>query len=238
MKRTAAGIAAIFTLTLSASAQAHISLHPNTIPAGAFATLDLRVPGEQVGAYVKRVDMLLPPGFTSAEYENVPGWTVKVVDERLTTPIQTDEGPVDEEVSQLIWTWTGPLGRVDDNQFVELPVSLAIPDDLAGQALRFKTVQSYSNGQVVHWIDTSLDAEHPAPTVNITARGGAIQDVAGKEAGPEPGQGASPPSAQPAAKTSGGASQGLGIAALVLGALGLLTGLVALALARRTRAPV
>ena len=30
-------------------ASAHISLHPNTIPAGAFATLDVRVPGEQEG---------------------------------------------------------------------------------------------------------------------------------------------------------------------------------------------
>ncbi len=49
-------------LIAPASAQAHISLHPNTIPAGAFATLDVRVPGEQEGAHVTRVDMLLPPG--------------------------------------------------------------------------------------------------------------------------------------------------------------------------------
>ena len=37
-------------LIAPASAQAHISIHPNTIPAGAFATLDIRVPGEQEGA--------------------------------------------------------------------------------------------------------------------------------------------------------------------------------------------
>ena len=39
-------------LLAPADARAHISLHPNTIPAGAFATLDVRVPGEQEGAYV------------------------------------------------------------------------------------------------------------------------------------------------------------------------------------------
>ena len=62
-------------LIAPASAQAHISLHPNTIPAGAFATLDVRVPGEQEGAYVTKVDMQFPPGFTGVDYENVPGWT-------------------------------------------------------------------------------------------------------------------------------------------------------------------
>lgn len=47
-----------------AAAQAHISLHPNTIPAGAFASLDVRVPGGQKGAYVRKVDVLFPAGFT------------------------------------------------------------------------------------------------------------------------------------------------------------------------------
>lgn len=221
------------------AAQAHISLHPNTIPAGAFVTLDVRVPGEQEGAYVKKVDMLLPPAFTSVNYENVPGWTVKVVDQKLTTPIQTDSGPVNEQVSQIIWTWTGPAGQVNNNQFIQFPLSVAIPD-VAGQALQFKTVQTYSNGQVIHWIDPSLSAEHPAPTINITAKGGVIDDVAGKEAGPTAEQantGQSTPARIPAVvKPASGASKGLGIAALILGALGLLTGLVALAVARRTRA--
>ena len=56
-------------LIVPASAQAHISLHPNTIPAGAFATLDVRVPGEQEGAYVTKVDVLFPPAS--------PAWTTK-----------------------------------------------------------------------------------------------------------------------------------------------------------------
>ena len=74
----------------------------------------------------------------------------------------------------------------------------------------------------------------------MTAKGGVIQDVAGHEAGPEAGQtGAS--QSTPAthstavAKSSAGASKGLGLAALIIGALGLIAGLVALLMARRTR---
>jgi periplasmic copper chaperone A len=223
-------------LLAPASAQAHISLHPNTIPAGAFATLDVRVPGEQEGAYIKKVDVLFPQGFTGVDYENVAGWSAKVIETKLTTPIKEDGETIDAEVSQIVWTWGGPLGKVGNGQFIQFPLSLAIPGDATGKALEFRTVETYSNGQVVHWIDPSLTAEHPSPRINVTAKGGAIQDVAGDEAGPEAGQaaaGSSTPTPAAAISTSGGASKGLGITALILGALGLLTGFAALAMARR-----
>ncbi|HEX3511877.1 MAG TPA: YcnI family protein [Solirubrobacteraceae bacterium] len=229
---------------LPASAQAHISLHPNTIPAGAFATLDIRVPGEQEGAFVRKVAVLFPRGFTGVDYENVPGWSTKVIEEKLPTPIKEGGETIDTDVSQIVWTWVGPLGKVNDNQFINFPLSLAIPEAAAGKALEFRTVQTYSNGQVVHWIDPSLTAEHPAPRINVTAKGGVIEDVAGHEAGPEAGQTAAAGTPETsnaganAPKPSAGASKGLGIAALIVGALGLLAGLAALALARRTRTSV
>jgi uncharacterized protein len=227
-------------LAAPVSAQAHISLHPNTIPAGAFATLDVRVPGEQEGAYVKKVDTLFPAGFTGVNYENVPGWSAKVIETKLATPIQKGGETINTEVSQVVWTWTGPLGKVSNGQFINFPLSLAIPDNAAGQALEFRTIQTYSNGQVVHWIDPSLTAEHPAPRINVTVKGGVIEDIAGHEAGPQAGQTAqsqSTPAPTPAVvKPSGGASKGLGIAALILGALGLIAGLGALAATRRKSA--
>jgi uncharacterized protein YcnI len=241
MRRSAAvvAIAALGTLMVPAMAQAHISLHPNTIPAGAFATLDVRVPGEQEGAYVKEVDVLFPPAFTGVDYENVPGWKTKVIETKLATPIKSDGETIDTEVSQIVWTWTGPLGQVNNNQFINFPLSLAIPEDDAGQALEFKTVQTYSNGQVVHWIDPSLTAEHPSPRINVTAKGGVIEDVAGDEAGPTAGQTAggqsAPASGTVTAKSTSGASKGLGITALILGTLGLIVGLVALVTAGRSR---
>ncbi len=233
-----AAVLATAALVAPAAAQAHISLHPNTIPAGAFATLDVRVPGEQEGAYVTKVDVLFPSGFTGVDYENVAGWSTHVVETKLATPIQEDGETIDTEVSQIIWSWTGPLGKVNNGQFINFPLSLAIPENATGKALEFKTVQTYSNGQVVHWIEPSLTAEHPSPRINVTAKGGLIEEVAGHEAGPEAGQSAASSSASApatATKSSSGASKGLGIAALIIGALGLLIGLIALAAARRTR---
>jgi uncharacterized protein YcnI len=227
-------------LIAPASAQAHISLHPNTIPAGAFATLDVRVPGEQEDAHVTKVDVLFPQGFTGVDYENVPGWSTRVIEAKLTTPITEDGETIDTEVSQIVWTWTGPLGRVNNNQFIDFPLSLAIPDDSAGRALEFRTVQTYSNGQVVHWIDPSLTAEHPSPRINVTAKGGVVQEIAGDEAGPTAGetaagQDATAPAPAPAARRSGGASEALAVAAFVVGAVGLLTALIALAASSRNR---
>jgi periplasmic copper chaperone A len=233
-------------LLAPASAQAHISLHPNTIPAGAFATLDVRVPGEQEGAYVTKVDVLFPPSFTGVDYENVPGWSTKVIESKLAKPISEGGETIDTDVSQIVWTWTGPLGKVDNNQFINFPLSLAIPAQDAGKALEFRTVQTYSNGQVVHWIDPSLTAEHPSPRINVTAKGGVVAEIAGDEAGPTAGEtaaGASTttPAPAPATKSSGGASEALAVAAFVVGAVGLLTALVALVATgragRRTRSP-
>jgi uncharacterized protein YcnI len=235
-----AALPATAALLAPAAAEAHISLHPNTIPAGAFATLDVRVPGEEEGAYVKKVDVLFPPGFTGVDYENVPGWNTKVIETKLATPIKEGGETIDTEVSQIVWTWVGPLGKVNNAQFINFPLDLAVPTNAAGKALEFRTVQTYSNGKVVHWIDPSLTAEHPSPRINVTSAGGVVEEVAGHEAGPEAGEtptGASSSASAPATAATkpmaSEASKGLGIAALILGLLGLAVGLTALGLATR-----
>ena len=113
-----------------------------------------------------------------------------MIESKLATPIKEGGETINTEVSQIVWTWTGPLGKVSNAQFINFPLSLAIPEGTAGKALEFKTVQTYSNGQVVHWIEPSLTAEHPSPRINVTSKGGVIQDIAGHEAGPEAGQSA------------------------------------------------
>ncbi len=239
MKRIAATLTTMAALAAPAAARAHISLHPNTIPAGAFATLNVRVPGEQAGAYAYRVDMLVPPGFAEIDTQNVPGWSVREIMAKLSKPIQTAEGPLTEEVSQIVWTGDrSRLGRLENGQFIQFPLSIAMPSDLAGQSLAFKTIQSYSNGRVIHWIGPP-SAEYPAPTINVTPKGGVIEEVAGGEAGPVPGETPPGPSAAASASTpasiarsSGGASEGLAVAALAIGALGLCAGLAAVLLAR------
>jgi hypothetical protein len=102
-------------------------------------------------------------------------------------------------------------------------------------------VLAVQSGQVIHWISPSLTAEHPSPRINVTAKGGVIQEVAGAEAGPEAGQAGASQSAPATTPTavrpaSAGASKGLALAALIVGALGLIAGLAALAATSRKRA--
>jgi uncharacterized protein YcnI len=238
-----AACTAIALFACATSALAHISIHPNTVPAGAFATLDVRVPGEQQGAHVTKVDVLFPAGFTDVDYEAVPGWSVDVIERKLATPLHSDGETIESEIAQLVWTWTGPLGEVSDGQFIQLPLSVAIPSDATGKALEFRTVQSYSDGQVVHWIDPSLDAEHPSPRINVTAKGGAIEDIAGDEAGPVAGQTSAARGSGAAGKaatgsgSSDGSSKGLALAALIVAGLALLATIFTLVRSRRRREP-
>lgn len=227
MKRIAATAAALGALALPAAAQAHISLHPNTIPAGAFVTLDVRVPGEESGAYAYKVVMAIPPGFTEIDTQYVPGWTVHETITNLKQPLQTADGPVNQEVSEI--TWTGDrttLGRIDNGFFIQFPLSIAMPTGIAGRSLAFKTVEYYSNGVTAYWIGPP-SANYPAPTINITKAGGVIEDVAGNEAGPTPGQTGSQ-IAGVVTTTAKGSSNTLAIVALVLAALALLAALAGL----------
>ncbi len=246
----ALGAALAVVLCLPAAASAHISVHPNTIPAGAFATLNVRVPGEEEGAYAWKVAVQLPPGFIDADTENVPGWSVETKTKKLAKPIETDDGPIEEEVSEIIWTGDKKEGKLENGTFAQFPLSVAIPESDEGKPLAFKTLEYYSNGNVARWIG-SPESEYPAPTINITAKGGLIEEVAGGEAGPSaersprrrgrerrserrtvPGIGrdADGEAGEDAASESGGGGSDntLAIIALVVGALGLLVGAASL----------
>jgi uncharacterized protein YcnI len=232
VKRLASLIAAVAALALPAAAGAHISLHPNEIPAGAFVTLNVRVPGEQPGAYAYKVVMQMPPGFTDVDVENVPGWTAQETITTLKKPLETPDGPVNQVVSQVSWTGDrSSIGRLDNGYFTQFPLDITIPSNLAGRSLTFKTVEYYSNGQTAYWIGPP-SATYPAPTVNITRAGGVIEDVAGNEAGPLPGF--VPTGQSVAAVTSKGSSNTLAIVAVVLAALALLLAGANLARRRRT----
>jgi len=99
-------------------------------------------------------------------YEAQPGWSVKVTKRKLATPVQTDDGPVSEEVARITWTATGKQGAIAPGQFKDVPLSVQIPHK-ANTALSFKTLQTYSNGQIVRWIGAPT-SDTPAPQVNVT----------------------------------------------------------------------
>ena len=208
-------------LVAPAAAEAHVTLQPNTAAAGAYTVENVRVPNERDKASTVKVDLQLPHGFAAVSYEPKTGWSVNVTKAKLAKPIQTDDGPIDEEVRRITFTGHGPNGKIGPGQFMDFPLSVQIPGK-AGDKLVFKAIQTYSNGEVVRWIGAP-DSETPAPIVTVVKATASSATV--------------PPAPAPPARASGddgggGASKGLGITALILGALGLVAGLAAFAVRR------
>lgn len=234
-----AAASAVAALASAGSAQAHVSVVPKVAPAGSFTVLDVRVPNERDDAATTKVDVKLPPGFTSVSFEPVPGWDVDVVRERLSTPIETENGPISEQVSRIVWSG----GRIPPGAFVDFPISVQIPDRV-GTTLTFKALQTYVGGEVVRWIGAP-DAELPAAQVEVVAPAGAGEGAgAGHGAEADDGGAAGGDYELTPSKVAvdsdmlddDGASKGLAIAGLAAGIAGLLLGGAALALAlRRTR---
>ena len=202
MRRSILAAAAAALLLAPAAAQAHVTLQPDTAPAGGFTRLDVRVPNERDDAGTTKVDVQLPPGFIAASYEPVPGWKVKVTRSKAEKPIDTGEGlQSDTQVSRITWTGDGEQGIVKAGEFQDFGLSLKMPEGKAGDKLTFKALQTYDDGQVVRWIGPE-DADEPAPVVTLesgSAGGGHGAPAAGGAAAPasRPRPRARPPRRRP-----------------------------------------
>jgi uncharacterized protein YcnI len=243
-------IAALAAAAVPAAASAHVSLHPNEVPTGAYATLDLRVPNESENADTVKIAVQVPPGFTDVSPEFMPGWTPKVRTVKLKKPVQSDDGPITEGVREIVWEGKGPDGKIPPGQFLNFPISTEIPGK-AGETITFKVLQYYSDGEVIRWIGPP-NSEEPAPDIDVTAAGGPLQDVAGSEAdAPTPGEaaaggeaamaesmaeGSSASSASTEPGSSGSSDKGLAIAALVVAVISLLVAAAAVLGTRRKAA--
>ena len=218
MHHKIAALALAGALAVPAGAQAHVTLQPSTAAAGSFTVLDVRVPNERDKASTVKVDVQFPAGFASVSYQPVPGWTVKVIKTKLATPVQTDDGPITEGVSRMIWTGSRKgSGKLAPGQFMDFPISVQVPGK-AGDTLTFKALQTYSNGEIVRWIGAP-SADLPAPQLKVTA-------ATARSAG-HAGMGAA------VAGDGGADGNGAGVAAVV--AVGALVALSAVALTRRRR---
>jgi uncharacterized protein YcnI len=221
---------AVVVAAFPAAASAHVTIQPTTAAAGGFTRIDVRVPNERDDASTTQVRMQLPQGFAFVSYEPRPGWKVTLTKVKLDEPIKSEGGlEIDEGIGEITWTGDGKQGAIGPGQFVDFGLSVKMPDGDPGDTLTFKALQTYDSGEVVRWIGPE-DADEPAPTVTLTAAG---------EGG---GHGAPTASASPAATASApaaavsdddGGSNGLSVAALVVGALGLLAGVAALVTTRR-----
>jgi uncharacterized protein len=213
--------AVVAALVLAPAAAAHVTLQPPEAPAGGFTRLDVRVPNERDNASTTKVVVQMPPGFLSVSTEPVPGWDSELTMRELDEPVEQFGEQVTEEVGRITFTGDGETGVIRPGEFQDFGLSLAVPEGRPGTMLTFKALQTYSNGEVVRWIGPP-DSEEPAPQVALTA---AEEEEAAAPAAEEP--------AAPAASEEDDEGNGLAIAALVVGAAGLVAGLAALLMGRR-----
>jgi uncharacterized protein YcnI len=197
--------AAVAALAAPAAASAHVTVHPNALPSGGFTVITVRVPNERDKAGTTKVDVQLPHGFIFVSYQKVPGWTTTLINRKLSKPVTVFGEKHTTEVGRVVWTG----GRIAPGQFMDFPLSVAVPTAKAGSTLTFKALQTYSNGEIVRWIG-SPSADEPAPQVLVRSKDAPVQDY---------------PAGVPAArKTSSAhiAGAAVGIGFLAFGGLALL----------------
>ncbi|MEV7321281.1 YcnI family protein [Streptomyces sp. NPDC093970] len=209
-------LTAASVLLAAGVASAHVTVHPESYAKGATdGVLTFRVPNEEDTASTTKVQVFLPTDHPVLGVLVSPrdGWTAKVTTTKLKTPVKTDDGTITEAASEI--TWTG--GKIGAGQFEDFDVAFGqLPEDTG--RLTFKTLQTYSDGKVVRWIEEAADGaeepENPAPTLELTAGGGDTAPTA-----PTKSSAKATPAA--AADTSDSTARGLGIAGLIVGVLGL-----------------
>ncbi|MFE1922859.1 YcnI family protein [Streptomyces asoensis] len=217
-----AALAAAGVLVAAGAASAHVTVHPESYAKGATdGVLTFRVPNEDDAVTTTEVQVFLPTDHPVLGVLVSPrdGWTASVKNTRLKTPVKTDDGTITDAVSEI--TWTG--GKIAAGQFEDFDVAFGqLPDDVG--RLTFKTLQTYSDGKTVRWIEEAAagadEPENPAPVLDLTAKGAdrAAQDGAGAAV-----PSVSAKSSASAASASGDDStaRGLGAAGLAVGVLGL-----------------
>jgi uncharacterized protein YcnI len=225
-------LAGASAILLAGVASAHVEVKPESVPGGDFSQVAFTVPNEESDASTVKLVVVLPTDqpLASVQTTPVPGWEVSTQQRTLAEPIDFFGSKVSDVVSQVSWKATG--GGIAPGQFQNFPLSLGVLPD-SGE-LVFKAVQTYSNGDVVTWNETSVgdvEAEHPAPTLELTAPEGHSNGEGADGAG-DSHQAALDPQA------SGDSSDGSGSAVpLALSIAALVASIGALAIAwRRTTA--
>lgn len=219
----AAGAALLVLGALPASAHVTVATTGSASP-GSYAQLAFRVPTEKDNASTTAVQIFLPADqpLASVSVQPHPGWTAQVHQKTLAQPLQTDDGPVSQVVSDVVFTAQSPQTAIAPGQFDQF--SLLVGPLPNVPSLAFPANQTYSDGSVVAWNQSAApgapEPEHPSPTLTIG-----------------PGSG-SDTGTTPASSDSGSSSTSalvIGIIALVLAVVALL--LLGVALLRGRRSP-
>ncbi|MFE9677719.1 YcnI family protein [Streptomyces sp. NPDC006259] len=240
----AVGVAGSAVLVLSSPAFAHVSVQPEgTAAKGGYALVNFRVPNERDNASTTRLEVNFPADtpLSSVMPEKIEGWKITITKSKLAKPLEVHGRQIAEAVSKV--TWTAEDKGIEPGFVQQFPVSVGALPENADQIV-FKAIQTYSNKEVVRWIEVPKEGaeepENPAPVLALSAadeghsHGASAEETSG-ESSEKSGD------AEPAATTTeaSDSSDGTDTTARVLGVVGIVVGAAGVAygvLAGRRRA--
>ncbi|MHB1171573.1 MAG: YcnI family copper-binding membrane protein [Lacisediminihabitans sp.] len=218
----AIGAGALLAIAAPLAASAHVEITPNAVAAGSDALITFNIPNESVTTVTDKIEVDIPTDtpFPSVSYVPVAGWTVRLVAETLPKPVKIGNNELKEAVTKVIWT-AQPGAEIQPGQLQLFPIAVeSVPD--TGKIV-LKALQSYSDGTVVQWVETTANAEHPAPVLYVN------DAPADSHTHGTPTVTASGEHSMTASASSADAlARGLGIGGLVLGAVGIALALATL----------
>ncbi len=184
--RTLAAAAAACLVLVAAPGWAHVEVSPAEATQGADTTLSFSVPTESDSASTTKVQVFMPEDhpIASVSVRPHPGWHAEIRTAKLATPLSTDDGEVTEAVTRVTWTPDRPQDALKPGEYDDFDLSVGPLPEVS--SLTFKTLQTYSDGTVVRWIDPPAAAgqpepEHPAPTLTLVPA--SDDSAAGTDAG-------------------------------------------------------
>lgn len=163
--------AVVGALVLAGPAAAHVTVDPETAPQGGYARVAFRVPNESDTASTTKLEVNLPAAtpVASVRTKPVPGWQATLTRTKLPKPIDNHGQQITEAVTRITWTATTADAAIGPGEFEEFPVSMGpLPN---ADKIVFKALQTYSDGEVVSWIEEpsrGAEPEHPAPVLKLT----------------------------------------------------------------------
>ncbi|AXL89784.1 hypothetical protein C4J65_16855 [Streptomyces sp. CB09001] len=225
----AGAVSGIAVLALSAPAFAHVSVQPEGAAAkGGYAVVDFKVPNERDNASTTKLEVSFPTDHPLASVmpQPVPGWKADVTRAKPAKPLEAHGKQITEVVTKVTWTADGK--GVEPGYFQKFPVSIgALPED--ADQLVFKAIQTYSNKEVVRWIEVPQEGQDepdtPAPVLKLSAAEDDAHGASGaSDAKADDTGAAAQNTAADASSSDSGSGDGSDTTARVLGIVGIVVG--------------
>lgn len=231
MGSAAAAGALALTFGGAGAASAHVTISPDTAEAGSYSVLTFSVPHGCDGSATDKVAIQMPKEINAVTPTRNSFYSVDTKTEKLDEPVKDSHGnEMTERTSEVVYKAKTPL-PADQRDTFEL--SLKLPDDAAGQTLNFPTVQTCEKGESA-WVQIPAEGqdahelELPSPQIAVTEASG--HDAhAGHDEHADQGDSSQ---ASASAETDNGQTP-LVVTSLVIGALGLVVAIIALARGRK-----